>query len=159
MINYINKGSGLGYALAGLGCYQLDNVWISNNDEAAQAIIDNYDPVPYERTEALKRIIEQADDAASALEASYPEIEKRTFIKQEIEARAYIADDTTAAPTLTIIANARGLTVDVIAQRVVAKADYYTAAAATIIGARQHAEDLIDVETDWKVIQSINLAV
>ena len=60
MINYTEKGYWLHQELgeAGLGISQLDNVWTYNvSDEAAiQAIIDNFDPLPFARTDAVASI-------------------------------------------------------------------------------------------------------
>ena len=150
--------AGVGDAIdaAGHSISRRNNEWAVSDLAAVQAIIDSFDDLSAHRNQAYTRIIEQANDAAESLELAYPEIEKRTFIKQEAEARAYTADTSKTPATLTIIAAARGITVDVLAATVVAKADYYTAAAATIIGERQRLEDLIDVETDWQVIQNIN---
>lgn len=45
-INYIEKGYGLHRAIAAAGhtLMQVDGKWVSDNDEAVQAIIDAYDP-------------------------------------------------------------------------------------------------------------------
>tara|TARA_R100001377_G_scaffold80366_1_gene59232 strand:- start:197 stop:694 length:498 start_codon:yes stop_codon:yes gene_type:complete len=164
MITWKEKGMSLLDALgdAGISIHHRNSIAHcspSEKENDAQLIIDSHDPVPYERTQAYARIIEQANSAAAALESAYPEIEKRTFLKQESEARAYIADSSAEPLTLGIIAAARGIGVSTIAQAVVTKADQFTVLAANIIGARQHAEDLIDAETDWKKIQLINLVV
>lgn len=46
MINYIEKGYGLHLAIYAAGHWlkQIDGKWVSDNDEAVQAIIDAYDP-------------------------------------------------------------------------------------------------------------------
>ena len=46
MINYIEKGFGLHEEVArqGYKLYQLDGVWVADNDEVVQSIIDNYEP-------------------------------------------------------------------------------------------------------------------
>lgn len=46
MINYIEKGFGLHEEVArqGYKLYQLDGVWVADNEEVVQSIIDNYEP-------------------------------------------------------------------------------------------------------------------
>jgi hypothetical protein len=48
MINYTEKGSGLHQAIrkAGYSLREENGVFVSDNDEAVQAIIDAYDPIP-----------------------------------------------------------------------------------------------------------------
>lgn len=72
---------------------------------------------------------------------SYPAFEMLTFERQEREARAFLADDTVATPTLEPITTARNLTVLEIATRVVAKADALNAVAASVAGQRQAYHD------------------
>ena len=72
---------------------------------------------------------------------AYPEFEKFTFDKQEREATAYLADNTIATPTLTPIATERGLTVADLADKVVAKANAFTALSASVAGQRQKYQD------------------
>lgn len=161
-VSWIEKGQGLIEELAkfGIDKNQRDSVcYISPDSKQAQAqnIIDTFDPLEYERGQARLRIIRQFEEATSSLESAYPEVEKRTFIKQEIEARAYLADSTVDTPTLTPIATARNITVQEQAERVKAKADLYTATVAALIGRRQAQEDVIDTAADWEEARNINL--
>lgn len=65
-IIYTEKGKGLHIKIneAGYSFLQIDGIWQSSNDIAVQSIIDNYDPVPFEKEqkkaelelEFLKRI-------------------------------------------------------------------------------------------------------
>lgn len=52
-INYTEKGVGLHQAIAaaGYGLRRENNVWISTDDTAVQAIIDSYNQVAYEQTQ------------------------------------------------------------------------------------------------------------
>jgi hypothetical protein len=159
MITYIEKGRGLILAIkeAGHRLWHQDRVTYSTNDEAVQLIIDAYDPLPLAKTDAEKRLIEQFNEIMKELEAAYPEAEKRLFLKQESEARAYLADSSAAVPTLTIIASERGVAIIDQATRVITKADEYTSQIGTYIGRRQAREDSIKVATDWLVVEGINL--
>lgn len=159
MISYIEKGRYLHAAISDAG-YRLeekDGVWVSSDDTAVQAIIDNFDPLPDAKKAAYKRLIDQFNVATQSLEDAYPEVEKRTFIKQELEARAYLADSSASTPTLAPIASARGLTVEALAGRVISHADEFTTSSAGLIGLRQAKEDTVDAETDWQAVSAINL--
>ena len=159
MITYIEKGHFLHKAVndAGHKLEDKDGVWISSDDNAVQLIINNFEPLEDERKEAKKRLIEQFEEATKDLEASYPESEKRTFTKQEVEARSFITDNTARTPTLSQISSGRGKTVLDVALKVVEKADIYTAQIGALIGIRQAKEDLIDSESDWEIIATISL--
>jgi predicted component of type VI protein secretion system len=169
MINYLAASKYLDLALSGSDYsqldenrvkifYRLDGADMTSQDEInVQSLLDNYDPLPKFRERAKQRLIEEFEQATLEIESAYPEVEKRTFIKQEDEARAFIADNTTPTPTLTPIAQARSLTVQEIANRVIIKADTYTAQVSALIGLRQAKEDQIDIETDLDVLETISL--
>lgn len=91
----------------------------------------------------LKEINEACDAALNALTASYPEIERLTFDKQEAEARALLANPESPAPLLAPIASARGVDVVGLAMKVVAKADAFAATCGRVVGQRQKFEDQI----------------
>jgi hypothetical protein len=159
MITYIEKGRGLILAIkeAGHRLWHQDRVTYSTNDEAVQLIIDAYDPLPLAKADAEKRLIEQFNEIMKELEAAYPEAEKRLFLKQESEARAYLADSSAVVPTLSVIAAGRGVAVVDQAERVVAKADAYTEQIGGLIGRRQAKTDMIGAGTDWRLVEEINL--
>lgn len=101
-------------------------------------------PAPsLEETKARKltEINAACDAALASLTASYPSSELLTFDKQEAEARALMADPEAATPFLTTLAAARGMTVEELAQKVIAKTDAFTAASGYVIGLRQKDED------------------
>jgi hypothetical protein len=94
-------------------------------------------PVPtLEQTKAAKlsEINAAADRAIATLTATYPDREISTFDKQESEARAYTADPTSSTPFLSGLSQARGVPLDELVRRVLAKADAFTAASGFIIG-------------------------
>lgn len=96
-----------------------------------------------------------------SLTPTYPERELTTFDKQESEARAYLAEGTASTPLLSALAQARGIELAELVQRVIAKADTFAAASGCIIGQRQALEDLLDaaetVEDVQAIVVSINL--
>lgn len=159
MINFIEKGAGLFLAVkeAGHRLWHENRITYSTNDAVVQVIIDNYDPLPLAKSDAKKRLVEQFNTLMEGLEAEYPEVEKRTFTKQETEARAYIMDDSAQTPTLSPISIARGMPLIELVTRTIVKADQYTAQVGALIGQRQAKEDLIDDENDWLIVEGINL--
>lgn len=161
MINYIEKGTGLHAAIAAAG-HRLTQaredgsyIWKSTDDLAVQAIIDAFDPLVFERIEAKARVIEGIDVAMSALEKAYPEIEKKTFPKQQIEVEAWENDSLSPTPNIDAIALQRGITREVQLESIKLKTAGYQALANKYTGERQRLFDVIDSESDFTVIQSI----
>mgnify|MGYP003281534551 CR=1 FL=1 len=103
----------------------------------------------------LSEINAAADRAIATLTATYPDRELATFDKQESEARAYAADATASTPLLSALAQARGIPLDELVRRVLAKADAFAVASGSIIGQRQALEDRLDVCTTVEEVQSI----
>lgn len=115
-------------------------------------------PVPtFKEAKAAKlsEINKAADKIMSALISTYPDREISTFDKQEAEARAYMADPEAPTPLLSALAKARGLSMDELVKRVIAKADAFAAASGYIIGQRQALEDQLDACKTLEEVQSI----
>lgn len=119
-------------------------------------------PVPtLEQTKAAKlsEINKAADAAIATLTATYPDREISTFDKQESEARAYAADATASTPLLSALAQARGIELSELVQRVIAKADILAMASGSIIGQRQALEDRLDTCTTIEDVQAITVNI
>lgn len=115
-------------------------------------------PVPtFKEAKAAKlsEINKAANKIMAALVSTYPDREISTFDKQEAEARAYMADPTAPTPLLSALAKARGLSMDELVKRVIAKADAFAAASGYIIGQRQALEDQLDTCKTLEEVQSI----
>lgn len=115
-------------------------------------------PVPtFEEAKAAKlaEINKAADKAIAALTTTYPDREISTFDKQEAEARAYTADPEAPTPLLSALAKARGIDMDELVKRVIAKADAFATASGYIIGQRQALEDQLDACRTVKEVQNI----
>ena len=93
------------------------------------------------RIRKYAEINEGCQAALAALTATYPDRELLTFDKQEAEARAYLSDPSSA---ITAIAQGRGIPVDELAQKIIAKADAFALASGTLIGQRQWYEDALE---------------
>ena len=107
------------------------------------------------KTAKLSEINAAADRAIATLTATYPDREISTFDKQEAEARAYAADPTASTPLLSALAQARGISLPDLVERVLAKADAFAVASGSFIGQRQALEDRLDVCTTVEEVQSI----
>lgn len=119
-------------------------------------------PVPtLEEVKAAKlsEINAAADKAIASLTAAYPDREISTFDKQESEARAYAANPTASTPLLSALAQARGIELSELVQRVIAKADILAMASGSIIGQRQALEDRLDTCTTIEDVQAITVNI
>lgn len=119
-------------------------------------------PVPtLKQTKAVKlsEINRAADAAIATLTATYPDREISTFDKQESEARAYVADATASTPLLSALAEARGISLPDLVERVLAKADAFAVASGSIIGQRQALEDRLDACTTLEEVQGITVDI
>ncbi len=114
-------------------------------DRAAAEAAEEYNSLANTKARKLAEINAACDAALAALTAGYPSSELLTFDKQEAEARALLADPEAATPFLTPLAAARGMTVEELARKVIAKADAFTTASGHVIGLRQKDEDRLTV--------------
>ena len=96
------------------------------------------------KAEKLAEINAAFDSVASALTATYPERELLTFDQQVSEATAYLADATAACPMLAPLAQARGVALDDLCHRVLAKHQAFSTATGMLMGQRQALEDRVD---------------
>ena len=99
--------------------------------------------MPERRRQCLAAINTEAARSLSSLSAAYPDGEVQSWAQQTREAEALAIDQNAAAPLLTAIATARGLTIIELATRVRAKVAAYAVASGQIIGQRQALEDAI----------------
>lgn len=88
----------------------------------------------------LQRINAETDSMLKELSAQYPEREVLSWDQQLLEAQNAEAP----RPLLLALATARGIDLEELVQRVLAKAEQYALVSGTILGVRQHLEDLID---------------
>jgi hypothetical protein len=151
MINYIEKGYSMHEWLAsqGVQLIQRDNVWIANvPDEQVSQMIEQYNPWPAEKAAKFASIDADFESAVSSLTAGWPQHEIQTWSKQEAEARAFVANQSSPTPMLTTIAATRGLTVSELAQRVIRDADAFTNASAHYVGLRHKARQRVQALPD-----------
>ena len=110
------------------------------------------------KAEKLAQINADCQAALAALTPTYPEKELFTFERQEREARALLAGDSSDVAHITAIASGRGIPVEELARKIVAKADAFSLASGLLIGQRQKWEDMLkDAKTkeDVTAIQPV----
>lgn len=110
------------------------------------------------KAEKLAQINADCQAALAALTPTYPEKELFTFERQEREARALLTGDSSDGAHITAIASGRGIPVEELARKIVAKADAFSLASGLIIGQRQKWEDMLkDAKTkeDVTAIQPV----
>ncbi len=114
--------------------------------------------VEHAKAQKLAEINEQCDAMLGGLTKSYPGSELLTFDQQKAEAEAYLADNTTHCPLLAPLAAARGIELEDLCTRVIAKATAFSAASGAIIGQRQKFEDLLGACTTIDQVAAIEVS-
>lgn len=146
MINYIEKGYGLHKYLADLQYYleEQDGVWICNKpDEEVNALIASYNPWPSEKAAKLVEINEWLENQIELVLKDIPKVEQNSWHKQVSEARGL-----QPLSMLLGIAARRGITVDLLIDKVLEKekafSDYYS----LMQGERDRVETLVKAFPD-----------
>ncbi len=123
-------------------------VWCSKNNAYIEGLENGYEikAIPTPTLDEIKdaklaEINGKYNVATSDLVSTYPSTELLTFDKQEKEARQWKADNSVATPFLDGLALARGIDKAELVDRVIAKADAFEKAVATLTGLRQKYED------------------
>ena len=161
MINYTEKGIGLVELLADKGVVVKNGqvVYSPLTDEETQSLIDNHDPLPTSRQQALERINRQTQAYMDSLTEDYPEFEKATWELQRQEAQAYSNDSAALTPTIDTIALNRGVDRITLINKILTNTNNWSVLAASIAGQRQSLLDQVWTETDYKVIDQIKFEV
>lgn len=88
----------------------------------------------------LNKVNADFETTISNLTSSIPASEISTWAKQESEARAYLVDSTASTPFIDAISLARGVDKSYLVDKIIEKADAYTAVVGTLTGVRQKLE-------------------
>lgn len=92
----------------------------------------------------LSEINAAYQQAIATLTPTYPDDERLTFDKQEQEARAWLADNSTSTPFIDALAAGRQMNKAELVSRIIAKANAFAIASGSLTGQRQRYEDLLD---------------
>jgi hypothetical protein len=97
----------------------------------------------------MGNVYAEYEEAMEALKNGYTNSERETWRKQEEEARAYTADNTSPTPFINgLIAAGVAGDVPTIAAKIIAKADALVVAASTPTGIKQRKEDALNAIDD-----------
>ena len=98
-------------------------------------------PLEEAKAAKLSEINGACDSILNAAAADYPVSEIQTFSQQTSEAQAYMLDKSVAVPLLQALSQARGIELDELVQRVLAKHEAFSVLSGVVIGQRQAFED------------------
>lgn len=107
------------------------------------------------KIEKLNEINALYQQAIATLTPTYPDDERLTFDKQEQEARAWLADNSTPTPFVDALAAGRQMDKAELVKRIIAKADAFALASGSLTGQRQRYEDLLDVAETPEAVAAI----
>lgn len=107
------------------------------------------------RVAKLTEINATYDAVTSSLVSTYPQTELLTFDKQEQEARAWTADNSTETPLVDMLAAGRQIDKAELVNRIIAKADTFALATGYLTGQRQRYEDMLEAATTAEEIEAI----
>lgn len=93
---------------------------------------------------ALNHLANKVDSLKSALMAGYPQAEIDSFYRQEFEARAYLNGDESNIAMIANIAKLRGVPLQILAEKVVQKADFIAGVIGQVLGVKQAFETRIE---------------
>lgn len=112
------------------------------------------------RAAKLTEINSACDAILNTAVLTYPETEVLTFDQQTSEAKAYQASGNASdAPLLSALAAGRGIRLDDLVQRVMAKHTAFSALSGYVIGQRQALEDRLDASTTVEEIEAITVEI
>ena len=86
-----------------------------------------------------------------------PPFERDSWATQALEAQAWAADHDAPTPILAGIARARGVPLDTLRERALAKSNAYSALTASVAGQRQALEDRIRAATDIDALNAVTI--
>lgn len=100
------------------------------------------------------------DSSVSNLKSDYPESEAESWAEQLRQAKLVLSESTEETPLIDAMAEARGITADDLANRIVTKADEYQAEYGALLGEYQRVTDVLetidlDDPTTWDLVNSI----
>lgn len=159
-ITYTEKGSGLHDAVraAGYRLEQSNGVWLADDAEAVQAIIDGYSvaqAIAHRQSECLAIAKGLRDKAISGISAG----EMAGWPLKLAEARAFAADPAGAqTPMLSAEAAARGVTVAELVSKVGSNSTRFAALEAAIGGADGRHRDALAALTTFEAVAAYDLS-
>lgn len=137
-------------------------VWCNENGAYIEDDGDTYTIVaipepdlPELKARKLNEINDAYQQAIAEMTPGYPDSEKLTFDKQEQEARAWLADNSSPTPFVDALAAGRQMDKAELVSRIIAKADAFALASGSLTGQRQRYEDMLDVAETAEAVAAI----
>lgn len=144
--------------------YTKTALWCTSNKAMIEDKGDCYEVVALpeptlEEVKAAKlaEINSVCDSILNAAAADYPASEIQTFSQQTAEAQAYVLDKNASVPLLKTLAQARGIELDELVQRVLVKHDVFSTLSGVVIGQRQAFEDRLQICETVDEVQAIEV--
>lgn len=158
-INYIEKGSALHAAVQSAGHWlrEENGAWVSSNDEAVQAIIDGF-TIEQARAARKAEISAYATALRNRVIGGYSAGEMASWPLKLAEARAFQADPLADCPLLTMEAQARGVPLASLAQRVQENATLFAGLEALIAGVEGMHRDAVEALSDFGLIAAYDFS-
>lgn len=103
----------------------------------------------------MQEINAACDAALASLTAIYPKHELFSFERQEREAHALISGDASNTAHITAIAKGRGIPVEELARKIIAKADAFSVASGALIGHRQALETKVEEAATKEAVAAV----
>ncbi|WP_064774268.1 hypothetical protein [Muribacter muris] len=125
--------------------------WVA--DETQQLIM-----LDEEKARLLRKISDQTDRLKAAKLASYPQTEIDSFYRQEQEARAWLADNSTPTPMLSAMVGNYQDMAD-LCGRIIQKAEYFAAMMGQMLSVKQAFEKRVKEATTLDALQHIEAEV
>lgn len=140
------------YGIKGFECFvSQDNTTVSDDG----TIIFISPDISVIKSRKLTEINDAYQQAIATLTPTYPDDERLTFDKQEQEARAWLADNSTSTPFVDALAAGRQMEKAELVSRIIAKADAFALASGSLTGQRQRYEDMLDVAETADAVAAI----
>jgi len=125
------------------------------DDLTSTIVTDDVAELAYVRAVKVKEINSAYSSYFNSITSDYPKEEIDTWTKQEALARAYKANNTTTVNMLYNLAKKRAIPLDLLANKIVEKADILDLLLGTAIGHRQALETAIENATTLEELQEI----
>lgn len=112
------------------------------------------------KTTKLSEINTACDEILNTAVNTYPETEVLTFDQQTSEAKAYLSSGNASdAPLLSALAAGRGITLDDLVSRVIAKHTAFSVLSGCVIGQRQAFEDRLELCQTVEEVKAIEVTI
>ncbi len=139
---------------------ELEQYEVVTQDEDGKEVVNKYSrklrPMPnftvtndgLIANEAYKKqklilINKEYEEQVAELTKGIPSTERSTWIKQEVEARAYLADNNADVPFIRTLAESRGVPLDYLANKIIEKAYIFSVESGKLTGEKQRKEDML----------------